>query len=114
MLPDRIDLILRDLKEKSFENKIPLKEWKIQEIKKENNKYNPIEEKNNFLTGNQSFWDNTGKIFFFLNKVKLDNKYNNPYLYLDIDGECTLYLNNKVYRGRNENKIKKAIYNKNT
>ena len=115
MLPDRIDLILRDLKQKTFENKIMLTEWKIQEIQKDNNnKYNPIEEKNNFLTGNQSFWDNTGKIFFFLNKVKLDNKYNNPYLYLDIDGECTLYLNNKVLRGINEKEIKLPMCNDNT
>ena len=114
MLPDRIDLILRDLKNRTFENKISLDEWKIQEIKRLNkNKYNPIEEKKNFLTGNQSFWDNTGKIFFFLNKVKLDNKYKNPYLYLDIDGECTLYINDQVYRGINEKEIRLPIINDN-
>ncbi|MDZ7672050.1 MAG: glycoside hydrolase family 38 C-terminal domain-containing protein [Halanaerobiales bacterium] len=107
MLPDKVDLILRDLKEKTFEQKIPLKKWKIQEVKKDNkNQYNPIEEKNIFLTGNDSFWDNTGKIFFFMNSINLNEKYDNPYLYLDIDGECTLYLNNKVYRGINEKEIK--------
>lgn len=115
MLPDKVDLILRDLKERTFEQKICLREWTIQEVKKDNkNQYNPIESNKIILTGNDSFWDNTGKIFFFMNRFNLDEKYDNPYLYLDIDGECTLFINNKVYRGINEKEIKLPILKENT
>ncbi|MGM0445119.1 MAG: alpha-mannosidase [Bacillota bacterium] len=115
MLPDKVDLILRDLKERTFEQKISLKEWTIQEVKKDNkNQYNPIERENIILTGNDSFWDNTGKIFFFKKRVNLNEEYDNPYLYLDIDGECTLFINKKVYRGINEKEIKLPILNENT
>jgi hypothetical protein len=109
MLPDKIDLILRDLKKISYENKHELKQWKVQEVKKINeNTYNSIEPEKSFLTGNSSFWDNTGKIFFFHYRIKLPQKLEkeNLYLHLDIDGECTLFINNDVYRGLNEKDIK--------
>ena len=109
MLPDRIDLILRDLKKLSYENQYELKKWTVQEVKKNSkNKYEPIEKEKNFLTGNNSFWDNTGKIFFFQYKIKLPQKLDNEnlYLHLDIDGECTLFINDEVYRGINEKDIK--------
>ena len=109
MLPDKIDLILRDLKKLSYENKHELKKWKVQEVKKVNdNTYKPIESKKSFLTGNSSVWDNTGKIFFFHYRIKLPQKIDdeNLYLHLDIDGECALFINDEVYRGLNEKDIR--------
>ncbi|MCF8000356.1 MAG: hypothetical protein K9K76_00660 [Halanaerobiales bacterium] len=117
MLPDKIDLILRDLKELSYQNQYELKKWKVQEVKKKNkNKYESIEKEKKFLTGNNSFWDNTGKIFFFSNEIKLPQKLDNEnlYLHLDLDGECTLFINNEVYRGINEKDIKLPETNNNT
>ena len=109
MLPDKIDLKLRDLKEEIYEDKVKLKKWTIQEVKKTNyNKYVPINEEKTFLTGDQSFWDNTGKIFFFRYNLELPEKLDQKdlYLHINISGECTLFINDEVYRGINEQDIK--------
>ncbi|MFO7815871.1 MAG: glycoside hydrolase family 38 C-terminal domain-containing protein [Halanaerobiales bacterium] len=109
MLPDKTDLILRDIKKEIYKNMYELNEWKIQEIKKKDkNKYEVIKEEKTFLTGNSSFWDNTGKIFFFHYKIQLPEilNTNNLYLHIDIDGECTLYINDEIYRGLNEKDIR--------
>jgi len=109
MLPDRIDLQIRDIRKKIYQNIVHLKKWTIEEVKKEEdtNKYKSISEEKTFLTGNQSFWDNTGKIFFFHNRTKLPAKLNSDHLYLhlDIDGENTLFINDRIYRGVNEKDI---------
>jgi len=109
LLPDKIDLKLRDLKNEIYENKYELKKWTIQEVKRNSkNNYTTIEKEKTFLTGNQSFWDNTGKIFFFNKKITLPDKLNldDLYLHLDIDGECTLFINDEVFRGINEKNIR--------
>jgi len=109
MLPDNIDLKLRDLKKEMIENKYEIKKWNKQEVKRVSQaEYEPIESKNEFLTGDQSYWDNTGKIFFFQKEMELPAKLKkeNIYLHLDISGECTLFINGQVYRGINEKNIK--------
>jgi len=109
MLPDNIDLKLRDLKNEIYENKVEIKEWTIQEVKRTAlNKYESKESKREFLTGTQSYWDNTGKIFFFQHELKLPQEINkdNLYLHLEINGECTLFINDSVYRGINEKDIR--------
>ena len=116
MLPDKIDLKLRDLKNEIYENKFEIKKWTIQEVKRTAlNKYESIESKREFLTGTQSYWDNTGKIFFFQHELKLPQNINkdNLYLHLDISGECTLFINGEVYRGINEKDIKLPEFEEN-
>ncbi|HMA59500.1 MAG TPA: glycoside hydrolase family 38 C-terminal domain-containing protein [Halanaerobiales bacterium] len=117
MLPDKIDLKLRDLKKEMFENKYAIKKWNKQEVKRvSESEYEPIEGQKEFLTGDQSYWDNTGKIFFFQREVKLPQKLEkeNLYLHLDISGECTLFINGEVYRGINEKNIKLPKTDSNT
>lgn len=117
MLPDKIDLQLRDLKKEIIENKYEIKNWNKQEVKRiSQSEYEPIERKKEFLTGDQSYWDNTGKIFFFQKEVKIPQKLDkeNLYLHLDISGECTLFINDEVYRGINEKNIRLAKIDGNT
>ncbi len=109
MLPDRIDLQIRDIRKKMYQNIVHLNKWTIEEVKKieKTNKYKSIGKEKTFLTGNQSFWNNTGKIFFFHYRTNLPAKLNfkNLYLHLDIDGENTLFINDRIYRGVNEKDI---------
>ncbi|MCF8008258.1 MAG: hypothetical protein K9K32_00705 [Halanaerobiales bacterium] len=109
MLPDRIDLILRDIKKNMYENIINLKQWTIQEVKKNYlNEYMRVNKKEQYLTSESSYWDNTGKIFFFEKDINLpeDLERENLYLHINISGECTLFINDEVYRGINEENIK--------